>query len=150
LSQQNRCGEWRVRLAPGLLFDFFNRGLFIFINVENLTQSHQLEDFVYVVTNCAKPQFYLCFFAFFAKQDQLSDHCRRHKANVLKIQYDPRVTGVVDQFTEFLSEAADSRIIDDSNILKVNDKDVVAFETVDQCHDFFLLDFQAVGNFELI
>ena len=51
---------------------------------------------------------------------------------------------------EFLSEATDSRIIDDSNILKVNDKDVVAFEAVDQCHDFFLLSIQAVCNFELI
>ena len=49
-----------------------------------------------------------------------------------------------------MTEATDSRIIDDSNILKVNDKDVVAFEAVDQCHDFFLLGIQAVCNFELI
>lgn len=68
----------------------------------------------------------------------------------MEIQYDTRVTVVVDQFTEFLSEAVDSRIIDDSYILKVNDKDVVAFVAVDQCHDFFLLDFQAVYGFGLI
>ena len=92
-----------------------------------------------------------CFlFAFFTKQNQLSDHCRRHKSDILEIQNDTRVTGVVDQFTEFLSEAIDPRIIDDSHILKVNDKDVVAFEAVDQCHDFFLLDFQAVCSFGLI
>ncbi|MDB4368874.1 hypothetical protein N9Z58_01940 [bacterium] len=150
----NWVGSSRIpggkRWQTNLLFDFLDRGFFIFINVENLVQSHQLKDFFYVITDSTKAKFHFCFFAFFAKQDQFSDHCRRHKADVLEIQYDTRVAGVVDQFTELLSEAADSRIIDDSNILKVNDKDVVAFEAVDQCHDFFLLDFQAVCNFELI
>ena len=78
----NFRGEiWRANL----LFDFLDRGLFIFINVENLVQTHQFEDFFDVLTDGAESQFYFSFFAFFAKQDQLSNHRRRHKANVLEI-----------------------------------------------------------------
>ena len=62
-----------------LLFDFLDRGFFIFINVENLVQSHQFKDFFDVITNGTKSQFNFCLFAFFAEQDQFSNHRRvRH------------------------------------------------------------------------
>ena len=83
-------------LKDTLLHDFFHRRLFVLVDRENFAEFHELENFVDIIIDIAKPKRNFGRLALLAKQDKFADHRRRHEADILKIQDDPVVTGVVD------------------------------------------------------
>jgi hypothetical protein len=102
----------------------FDCPFFVCVDLENFSKFHQIENFFNIGIDIAKSQIDISRLAVLSKQNQFADHGRGHKADILKIQNDLFVFGIICQFRQLLAQSADARFIDDANILKISDQDI--------------------------
>jgi hypothetical protein len=126
---------------PRFLGNVFPGRFLGFVDVEDLAQFHQVENFFDILVDIAHSQRDLRGLAFFAEKYQFADHGRRHETDVLEVQNDFRVVRVIDQFRQLLPEAVDSGFVNDSYVLKIRNQNAVFVASEQCCHNGYPLIF---------
>lgn len=115
-----------------MFFIILERFCFVFVNLEDFVEPHQVEHFFDVVIDTAHSQLNFGRCAFLSKLNQFTNHGGSHETDVNEIQNQFFVSGITKDLQQLVSQTADSGFIDDSFILKINEQDV-AIGASDQC-----------------
>ena len=107
---------------PTLVGQFRHGSFFISVDVEHLLQTHQIENFSYVLVDAAKTQLDLLALAGIATIDHLADHGRRHKTDVLKIESNFLVGAIAGKLKQLLTDRLDSTFVDQADVLKIDNQ----------------------------
>lgn len=97
-----------VLAEQAFFVDLFQRCRFVFVDCKNLVKFHQVEDLFDVVVDVAHSQVNFGRLALFSEQHELSNHGRRHEADLLKVQNDLLIVRIVDQLGHLKTKTCDS------------------------------------------